>query len=117
MVVEHDEQTLRTADYIVDLGPGAGVHGGHVVAKGTLPEILANEQSLTGRYLSGKIKIDNRSGRRPGNGARITIRGAREHNLKNIDVSFRRCLTVITASSGQGSTLLSDLLYPIVSNA
>jgi excinuclease ABC subunit A len=118
IVVEHDEQTLRTADYIVDLGPGAGVRGGEVVFAGSCEQILGEQRSLTGQYLSGALRIEPRAARRTGTGRWITIRGAAEHNLKNISVGFPLgCLTVITGVSGSGkSSLLTDLLYPVLAN-
>ena len=118
VVVEHDEQTLRTADYIVDLGPGAGVHGGHVVAAGSPAEVMKSKKSLTGRYLAGDLTIDVPKERRVGNGSAITIKGCREHNLKGIDVTINLGgFTCITGVSGSGkSTLLTDLLYPVISN-
>jgi excinuclease ABC subunit A len=118
IVVEHDEQTLRTADYIVDLGPGAGVHGGAVVAQGSPEEVMKSAKSLTGQFLAGKLRIDVPVERRKGNGKDIVIKGCREHNLKNLDVRIPLGLfTCITGVSGSGkSTLLSDLLFPVISN-
>ncbi len=118
IVVEHDEQTLRTADWIVDLGPGAGVHGGHVIAEGTPAEVMKSRKSITGRYLSGDLTIPVPAVRREGNGKSIRIRGCRQHNLKNVDVTISLGgFTCITGVSGSGkSTLLTDLLYPVISN-
>ena len=113
IVVEHDEDTIRAADYIVDIGPGAGVHGGNVVAAGTAEDIMACPESVTGQYLSGVKKIEVPAQRRPGNGKFLTIRGARENNLKNVDVQIPLgCFNVVTGVSGSGkSSLINEILY------
>ena len=113
LVVEHDEDTMRAADYLIDIGPGAGIHGGEVVAAGTPEEVMANPNSLTGQYLSGKKKIPVPETRRPGNGKCLKVIGAAENNLRHIDVEFPLgTLTVVTGVSGSGkSSLVNEILF------
>ena len=113
IVVEHDEDTMRAADYLIDIGPGAGVHGGQVVAAGTPAEVMANPDSLTGQYLSGKKKIEVPTVRRPGNGKVLKVIGASENNLRHIDVEFPLgTFTVVTGVSGSGkSSLVNEVLF------
>jgi len=112
LVVEHDEDTIRTADYLLDIGPGAGIHGGHVVAAGTPAEVEKNPDSLTGQYLSGTKKIPVPKKRRAGNGKSLIIRGARENNLRNVDVEIPLGqMVVVSGVSGSGkSSLINDIL-------
>ena len=113
LVVEHDEDTMREADYLIDIGPGAGVHGGEVIAAGTPAEVMANPNSLTGQYLSGKKRIELPPERRVGNGKYLKVFGAAENNLRHIDVEFPLgTFTVVTGVSGSGkSSLVNEILF------
>lgn len=112
LVVEHDEDTIRTADYLLDIGPGAGIHGGHVIAAGTPAEVEKDPKSITGQYLSGKKKIEVPKKMRKGNGKSLVIRGARENNLRDVDVEIPLGkLVVVSGVSGSGkSSLINDIL-------
>ena len=118
IVVEHDEETIRSADYIIDIGPGAGVYGGEIVAKGSLDDIISSERSITGKYLSGELSIEVPASRREGDGRFIRISGAAENNLKSVDVAFPVGLfTCVTGVSGSGkSSLVNDILYRILAS-
>ena len=113
LVVEHDEDTMRAADYLIDIGPGAGIHGGEVVAAGTPEEVMANPNSLTGQYLSGKKKIPVPAQRRPGNGKLLRVIGAAENNLRHVEVDFPLgTFTVVTGVSCSGkSSLVNEILF------
>ncbi|MDE6302592.1 MAG: excinuclease ABC subunit UvrA, partial [Clostridia bacterium] len=117
-VVEHDEETIRNADFVVDIGPGAGVHGGEVIAAGSVQDIIATEKSITGKYLSGEYKIEIPTSRREGNGGYISIKGAKQNNLTGINVDIPLgTLTCVTGVSGSGkSSLVNEILYPVLSN-
>ena len=118
IVVEHDEDTMYAADYVVDIGPGAGVHGGNVVCTGSVDKIKKCKESITGQYLSGAKKIDIPVNRRSGNGSKIKILGAKENNLKNIDVNIPlRTFVCVTGVSGSGkSSLINEILYKHLSH-
>lgn len=119
IVVEHDEETMMESDWIVDIGPGAGVHGGEVIASGTPQEVMQCENSITGQYLSGRKKIDVPTKRRKGNGLFLEIKGAQENNLKNVNVKFPLgTLTVVTGVSGSGkSSLVNEILCKAVQHS
>lgn len=118
IVVEHDEDTMYAADEIIDIGPGAGVHGGEVVAQGNVEEIKANERSITGAYLSGRLKIEIPKVRRKGNGKKLKVVGACENNLKNVNVEFKQgVINCVTGVSGSGkSSLVNEILYKALAN-